>query len=309
MPVVSVVMPVYDQERYLSAAIESILCQTFKDFEFIIVDDGSTDGTTEILNRVADPRVRVISAPHLGFLKALELGVREAKGKWVARMDSDDVSPADRLERQLEFLEAHPECSFVGSVYGIITPNGKYLKPRSDFVWKYLEPQDITLATELFADPSAVFDRQQAIENGLYDPEFENEKPLWYKMLSHGQGAVLGEPLHFIRWRLGSHSRSEFQKRFAANRDIRLRYHPGQASVEQIYHFKNEQIAAIRAASRCVTYYLLARDNQAALDTAFDVWKKWPAKPGTIRLVIKAILKWRGIRASRPGRMQFIPMD
>lgn len=302
-------MPVYNQEQYLSAAIESILNQTFKDFEFVIVNDGSTDGTEVILSQVSDPRVRIVSGPHVGFLRALDHGVREAKGKWVARMDSDDISAPDRLERELEFLEAHPECSFVGSVYGIVTPNGKYLKPQSSFDWKYLEPRDITLATELFADPSVVFDRERALAAGLYDPEFENEKPLWYRMLTRSSGAVLGQPLHFVRWRLGSHSRSEFEKRFAANRDIRLRYHPDHVTLEQIYHFRNEQIAAIRAAVRCVNYYLLAGDDRAALDTAFGVWKNWPTKFATNGLMIRALLRWRGRRAPRPDRMQFVPME
>lgn len=308
-PLISVVMPVYNQEQYGSAAIESILNQTFQDFEFIIVNDGSTDGTNEILKTVSDPRVRILSLPRSGFLKALEHGVRQARGKWVARMDSDDISAPDRLERELEFLEAHPECSFVGSVYGIVTPNGKYLRPRSTFDWKYIERRDITLAIGLFADPSLMFNREVGLQVGLYDVEFENEKPLLYKMLARSSGAVLGHPLHFVRWRLGSHSRSEFEKRYAANRDIRLKYHPGEATLEQIYHFKNEEVAAIRAAVRCVNYYLLAGDNQAALVTAFGVWKHWPVRLTTTNLVIKALLRWRGLRGAQSASMQFVPMD
>jgi glycosyltransferase involved in cell wall biosynthesis len=308
-PVVSVVMPVYNQESYLSAAIESVLCQTFREFEFLIIDDGSTDGTKEILNRVKDSRVRLVSSPHLGFLKALQLGVREAKGKWVARMDSDDVSSPDRLKRQLDFLRDHPECLFVASVYGIVTPNDKYLGPQSDFVWKYLEPHDITLATELFADPSAVFDRQKAIEVGLYDPEFENEKPLWYKLLNIGRGAVLGEPLHFIRWMLGSHSRSEFHKRAAANRDIRLRYHPNGADLQSIYHFRNSKVAAIRAAARCVNLYILAGDFSAARKIAFDTWRRWPSSPNAWKIATKALLKQPRLKLWGEPDWRFVPIN
>ena len=308
-PLVSVVMPVYEQENYLSAAIDTVLGQTFKDFEFLIIDDGSTDGTKEILNRVKDSRVRVISAPHMGFLKALELGVREAKGKWVARMDSDDVSSLDRLERQLDFLSDHPQCLFVASVYGIVTPNDKYLGPQSDFAWKYLEPHDITLATELFADPSAVFDRQKAIEVGLYDSDFENEKPLWYKLLNIGQGAVLGEPLYFMRWILGSHSRSEFQKRAATNRDIRLRYHPNGADLQSIYHFKNSRVAAIRAAARCVNLYILAGDFSAARKIAFDTWRRWPIDPTAWKIAAKALLKQPRLKLWGETDWRFVPIS
>jgi hypothetical protein len=308
MPILSVVMPVYNQERYLSAAIESILNQTFKDFEFIIVNDGSTDGTAEILRNVSDARVRVVSIERVGFLKALETGVREAKGKWVARMDSDDISAPDRLERQLEFLHSHPECLFVACVYGIITPNDKLLAPRSDFNWQYLEPEDITLATQLFADPSAVFDREQALAAALYDPDFENEKPLWYRLLRRGRGSLLGEPLHFIRWRLGSHSRSDFQARTATNRDIRLRYHPEGAHLEKIYHFRNNRTSSIRAAARCIDLYILAGDTTAARQTAFDTWRNWPVHPSAVKLLAIALLQRRSLRFWHDAEPKFFPL-
>lgn len=300
-------MPVYNQERYLSAAVDSILAQTFKDFEFVIVNDGSTDGTNEILARLNDGRVRLIKLERQGFLQALAHGVRAAQGKWVARMDSDDVTHPDRLRQQLNFLNEHPDCLFVGSVYGIITPNDKYLVPRTTFAWRYLEPRDITLATELFADPSAVFDREQALAVGLYDPDFENEKPLYYKLLSKGQGAVLGMPLHFLRWRLGSHSRSEFQKRSIANRDIRLRYNPADAELDRIYHFENHKVAAIKAAYRCVDYYLLAGDYQAAREVAVETWRTWPFDLQTSKIVLKALLKRPNLKFWDEPDTRFVP--
>src|SRR5205814_1540765 len=83
-------------------------------------------------------------------------GIDRARGEWIARMDADDLCGPDRLACQMAFLEAHPECAFVGTTYGIITPNGKRLVPKQRFDWKYLRPLDITAGTELFADPSAV---------------------------------------------------------------------------------------------------------------------------------------------------------
>src|SRR5690348_17180507 len=180
-PTVSVIMPVYNQERYVMAAVQSVLGQTWRDFELLIVDDGSTDGTIPLLRQISDPRVRVICAEHGGFTAALARGIAEARARWIARMDSDDLCTPNHLERQLRFLAEHPECVFVGSVFGLVTPYDRYLKPAVQFDWRALTPRDITLASVSFADPSTVFCRETALSVGLYDPDFQNEKPLWYK--------------------------------------------------------------------------------------------------------------------------------
>src|SRR6185295_12041298 len=121
-PLVSVVMPVYNQERYVQAAVDSVLRQSFTDFEFVIVDDGSTDGTREILGRLTDPRVRIVSSPHVGFLGVLERGVKESVAPWIARMDSDDLCHPDRLKRQMNFICAKKDCVFLSCIYGLVTP-------------------------------------------------------------------------------------------------------------------------------------------------------------------------------------------
>jgi GT2 family glycosyltransferase len=118
VPLVSVVMPVYNGEKYLHEAIESILTQTFRDFEFIVIDDGSTDGTSAILAQYQkmDRRIRVACNPeNQGQPASLNKGCHLAKGKYIARMDADDVSLAERLERQVEYIEAHPEIGVLGT--------------------------------------------------------------------------------------------------------------------------------------------------------------------------------------------------
>ena len=112
MPKVSVVMSVYNAEPYLEAAIDSILNQTFRDFEFVIVDDGSTDGSTEILEKYAkgDSRIRLVhNAFNKGLIRSLNRGVKLAKGEYIARQDGDDVSLPQRLASQVQFLDEHPE--------------------------------------------------------------------------------------------------------------------------------------------------------------------------------------------------------
>ena len=108
-PRVSVVMAVHDGERYVGAAVDSILTQKFRDLELIVVDDGSTDRSPEIVREHADPRVRLIAnGRNLGLAPSLNVGLAEARGEFVARLDADDVAMPHRLARQVEFMDANP---------------------------------------------------------------------------------------------------------------------------------------------------------------------------------------------------------
>jgi glycosyltransferase EpsE len=124
-PKVSVVTTVYNGQPYFDRAIPSILAQNFADFEFILVDDGSTDGTVERLQELAtrDPRVRVFTPGRLGFAAAVNYGIRQARGTYIARQDFDDVSYPDRLARQAAFLDQHPDVGLVGSYYVLVDEN------------------------------------------------------------------------------------------------------------------------------------------------------------------------------------------
>jgi glycosyltransferase involved in cell wall biosynthesis len=116
-PSVSVVMSVYNEEAYVAAAIESILNQTFKDFEFIIIDDGSADGTADIIRTYekTDSRIKAIRQENRGLIAVLNRGCKLSQGKYIARMDADDISLPTRFEKQFEFLEQHPEVGVVGT--------------------------------------------------------------------------------------------------------------------------------------------------------------------------------------------------
>lgn len=119
---VSVVMTAYNTEDYIGEAIESILNQTYRNFEFIIVDDGSTDRTLEIIMDYAnkDERIIVIKHKNIGLSQSLNDGIRIARGEYIARMDSDDVCSNDRFEKQVNYLNNHPEIYMLGSNYYII---------------------------------------------------------------------------------------------------------------------------------------------------------------------------------------------
>lgn len=115
-PMISVVMPVYNGEKYLREAIDSILNQTYRDFEFIILNDGSTDKTEEIVLSYTDPRiVYVKNEENLQIVKTLNKGIGLARGKYIARMDADDISVAERFEKQLRFMEENPDIGVCGT--------------------------------------------------------------------------------------------------------------------------------------------------------------------------------------------------
>jgi len=120
-------MSVYNGERFLKQAIQSILSQTYGDFEFIIIDDGSTDRTPEILRTLAhqDERIKIITnQTNLGLTKSLNKAISQAQGKFIARMDADDIAVPKRFERQIEYIETHPEVGIVGCAYEFIDESG-----------------------------------------------------------------------------------------------------------------------------------------------------------------------------------------
>src|SRR6185369_3616134 len=119
-------MPVYNTERYLAAALKSVLAQSFTDFEFIILDDGSTDSSVHIVREFAenDDRIRFFPLEHRGYVSVLRRGLNHCRGEFVARMDSDDISMPERFEKQLQYLRANPDCVAVGTRVVLIDPYG-----------------------------------------------------------------------------------------------------------------------------------------------------------------------------------------
>lgn len=122
-PLVSVVMAVKNYPDFLTTAISSILRQSHHELEFIIVDYGSTDGTTDIIREFTDPRLRLIEFPGLTFTQALNVGVAVANGEYIARQDADDFSRRTRLERQVEFMERNPSVDLLGTGFRTVSSN------------------------------------------------------------------------------------------------------------------------------------------------------------------------------------------
>lgn len=125
-PKVTILMSVYNGGKYLRQAIDSILNQTFEDFEFLIINDGSTDKTLEILQSYNDPRIKIVNnKKNIGLTKSLNKGINLARGQYIARMDADDISLPDRLQKQYQFLKNNKNIGVVGSNMYLINQSGK----------------------------------------------------------------------------------------------------------------------------------------------------------------------------------------
>lgn len=200
-PKISVVMSVYNGERYLKEAIESILNQTFTDFEFIIIDDGSTDESAAIINSYSDTRIRLIQQENKGLATALNRSIKAAEGKYIVRMDADDISMGNRLEKQFEFLERHTECVAVGTNAVVIDMNGKLLYISSQLTdWK--EIKKILPATP-FYHSSTILCREVVVKCGGYYEKLKyggQDLILFNKMARFGELRNINEPL--IKYRL-----------------------------------------------------------------------------------------------------------
>src|SRR3990167_11383874 len=202
---ISVVMAVYNGERYLDLSISSILAQTFKDFEFIIVDDGSTDSTSNILDEYAsrDSRIKLIYQNHRGLTLSLIHGIFEARGEYIARQDADDMSQTTRLEKQLRLIDDSPGVSVVGCSWVNIDEDGLVFGKR--FV------SNAGLATRIegsnvFAHGSLMFRKSAYYEAGGYSPSFPyaQDYDLILRMLLNGKAQAVYEPLYVLRLRRGS---------------------------------------------------------------------------------------------------------
>jgi glycosyltransferase involved in cell wall biosynthesis len=142
-PAVTVLIPVYNGANYLGHSVASVLGQSLADFELVVVDDGSTDRTPEVLRNYCDPRLRVLSLPrNSGIASARNAGIGAARGRYIAFLDHDDIAAPSRLEKQAGFLEQHPAVGMVGSAVEFIDANGATLRtvpmPRSDLEIRWM---------------------------------------------------------------------------------------------------------------------------------------------------------------------------
>jgi hypothetical protein len=228
-PAVSVVMSVYNGQAFLAEAIESVLGQTYRDFEFVIIDDGSTDNTPDILAEYAsrDARIRIHRHANKGRAESLNIGVSVAKGEYIARMDADDIALPDRLQEQMRFMASHPEVGLVGGAMELITADGRVFKtvryPLEDSAIR-----SVILEYSPFAHPTVIVRKEVVLASGGYRKALldADDYDLWLRMSERTQLANLEKCV------------------------LRYRVHPDQVSITNMTHQTLCVLAASAAAQQ-----------------------------------------------------------
>ena len=203
-PLVTVLMPVFNGSRFLAEAIESILHQTFEDFEFVIIDDGSKDNSFDIICQYNDERLKIIqNRKNIGLAKTLNLGLEFAKGDYVARMDQDDISVSTRLEREVEFLDRYPDLGMVSTNCYIIDSSGKINnKPIYSNTLKGGEVEWHLFWGYPIIHPSVMF-RTRLVQSLNGYPEMSEyhveDYLLWFRLLREKSIIVINKPLLYLR--------------------------------------------------------------------------------------------------------------
>jgi len=293
-PTVSVVMSVYNGQEFLSEAVESILGQTFRDFEFVVIDDGSADRTAEILAAFAarDGRLRVLRHENKGRTASLNVGISLAQGKYIARMDADDVALPHRLDEQVDFMERHPEVGLLGGVVEMINAQGQILHvtqpPLQDS-----EIKKAMLHYNPMCHPTVLIRKHIALEAGGYRMAFSESEDydLWLRISERSRLANLSKPI------------------------LQYRLHPGQASLRYVKHQAMCSLAACAAAAlrrggssdplsdaKEITPQLLDNlvvtpaDVQRTVASAYQYWIEvlGPRDPEGALRAIRGLLQTRG---------------
>lgn len=233
-PRVSVLMPVRNAAETVEATIESILAQTFDDFEFIIIDDGSTDETAYIVDIIGrrDRRVKLVSRRHTGAVKALVDGSELARGRFIARMDADDVAMPERLELQVALLENHPETAVVGSRVEIVADRPLRSGMKRYERWINALVTNDQIVRELFVEsplphPSVTLRRDafRAVGGYRVQPNWPEDYDLWMRFWEAGyKMEKTAETL--LRWRYSGASLSQTDERYSLEnfRAVKIHY-------------------------------------------------------------------------------------
>ncbi len=176
-------MPVYNAEKYLFEAVESILNQTYKDFQFLIINDGSTDKSVEIIQSFEDSRICLVhNEKNIGLTPTLNKGIDLAEGKYIARMDSDDISHPTRLEEQLKLMEKHPDYAMVSTWADTISEDGQFVRVNEKF--HSHSYYNLVFENNIW-HPSVFCKKEVFLALGKYPASYAEDFALWSKMVKN----------------------------------------------------------------------------------------------------------------------------
>lgn len=305
MPHISVILPVFNAAAYVRQAVESVLAQTFSDFELVVIDDGSTDGSDRLLSELArmDSRIRLLAQENQGYSRTLNTAFQLAGGEFIARMDADDICLPMRFELQRQFLTDHPEIGVVGSRVLLIDPEGAPV--CESFLEQHHEEIDrchMAFCGSAIAHPSVLIRASLLGDVGGYRTEFEpaEDLDLWLRLAERTRLANIPQAL--LKYRLLEKSVSHTRR--SEQRDKMIR-------------------AVDEAHSRRRSSHNISQNNGAAVKAALPPriqWARMAFDAGEISnarvLARKAILRhpaqqraWRSLAASLLGKPRTFSTD
>ena len=264
-PAISVVMSVCNGSAYLSQAIESILSQSWCDFEFIIIDDGSKDETLGILRTYEskDTRIDVVSRGNTGLTRALNEGISRSRGQFIARMDADDIAEPSRLDLQVGYLQTHPECVAVGCSLLLTDPDGDPLAEEEPPLTHDQIVVKLWSGIGALPHPTAVIRRDALNSVGGYRESFlcAQDLDLWLRLADVGYLANLPQAL--LRYRLHPESVT------SQNRELQLA--SAERAVREAYQRNNERLPS---------EFHLPRPQMSSLPRTYRSWARMACRNG-----------------------------
>jgi len=231
-PMVSILMPVYNAEKYLQQAIEGVLSQTYRDFELIIINDGSTDHSEAIIHSFNDDRIVYRSKKNEGLAKTYNLGISMARGKYIRRHDADDISEPDMLALQMDFLEKHPDIQFVSTQCAFMTARGKIAQHCRHPKQKLFNHQPYVIVTPEHFNPYTPIEHGTVLgpthifrEFGGYRPFFpiSEDHDMWLRIIEKYRFAILNRCLYYHRMNEGSITKA-YTPRLKFYRDLAMTF-------------------------------------------------------------------------------------
>jgi len=294
IPQISVIMPVYNCQDYLALAVQSILSQTVGDFEFLIIDDGSTDHSPKLLQDFArrDRRIKLISRPNTGIVGALNDGLHAARAPLIARMDGDDISLPDRFEKQLAYMNEHPDCVLVGSRVLLIDSDGDPIREWiAEFTHDEIDQAHLTHGWPVI-HPTVMMraDAVRAIGGYRDEYQWQEDLDLFLRLAEVGKLANLPDTL--LKYR--KHAGSVCHQKWREQRRIR------KALYEDTYRRRKLDgepmpLGPVEEGSQWQQYLtwawwaLMAGNIQTARKYARTVFRQCPLRPDSWRVMYCAM--------------------
>ncbi|RLD50552.1 MAG: hypothetical protein DRI94_08330 [Bacteroidetes bacterium] len=196
MSLVSIILPVYNAEKYLKFAIDSVLSQTYEKFELIIINDGSTDSSFEIIKSYSDNRIKLINHNNnIGYVYRLNEGIEISKGVFIARIDSDDIWKTNKLSEQIKAFEKNTNLFFIATDFNMIDKNGKVISIVKNS--KYSNIKNNILKKSLICHSSIIFKKDICKSIGIYNEniKYAEDYNYWIRILSKYDGIILPQTL------------------------------------------------------------------------------------------------------------------